>query len=113
MIKHSPYQIIGVGEQASGAEIRQAYLTLVKAYPPERDQQKFREINQAYEAIKDEDSRLQYALFCLPELEFEQLLDDAFSRKPTLSPMAPDDFLKLFNRETIDRALARACKESS
>jgi len=110
MIKHSPYQIIGVSEQASDAEIKQAYLQLVKDNPPERDQQKFRQIRQAYEAIKDEDSRLHYELFHLPEIEFETLLDHAFRREGPLRPMAPDDFLQLFSEELTEKTLAQACR---
>lgn len=107
MMKHSPYQIIGVAEQASDAEIKQAYLQLVKDNPPERDQHRFRQIRQAYEAIKDHDSRLQYALFQLPDLEFEQLLDHAFKREQALQPMAPEDFLKLL-ADSVETALAKS-----
>lgn len=113
MIKHSPYQIIGVGEQATDEEIKQAYLKLVKANPPERDQQKFRQIQQAYQLIKDEDSRLQYALFGLPELEFEQLLDYAFKQESALQSMAVDDFMQLFDKPFVEKILAGACRKPS
>lgn len=112
MIKHSPYQIIGVGEQASDLEIKQAYLYLVKDNPPERNQQRFRQIQQAYDMIKDEDSRLQYELFQLPTVEFEQLLDHAFRREQPLKPMVPADFLRLLT-DSVDKILAKSGSKPS
>ena len=59
----SPYEVLGITSEADDAAIRNAYLTLVKRYPPERHPDKFREIHAAYEMLKDEDRRLRYYLF--------------------------------------------------
>ncbi|GAB4256135.1 MAG: hypothetical protein Kow0065_04760 [Methylomicrobium sp.] len=101
----TPYQLLGVDEQASDAEIKQAYLQRVKDNPPDRDQAQFRQIQQAYEAIKDRDSRLKYALFELPEIDFETLLDHAFGQKATTEPVSADHFFKLLNAVPADKAL--------
>lgn len=111
-INYTPYQILGVNEQAGDAEIKQAYLQRVKANPPDRDQQEFRRIQQAYEKIKDESSRLEYALFALPEVDFEQLLDHAFERGAAVPAMASEAFSKLFAEESIEKALAQAGRPS-
>ncbi|MGY6276286.1 J domain-containing protein [Methylomonas sp. MgM2] len=108
MLKHTPYQIIGVGEDAADAEIKQAYLQLAKRHPPDCDQLQFRRIRQAYELIKDEESRLHYALFDLPDIEFELLLDDAFRRETPAQAMAPGDFMQLFAEESVNSALAKS-----
>ncbi len=73
----SPYEIVGVTEDAGDAEIKQAYLAKVKENPPERDQQQFKEIHNAYISIKDDKSRLSYQLFTLPSVNFDLLVDQA------------------------------------
>lgn len=104
----SPYQLLGVNEHSTDAEIKQAYLQMVKDNPPDRDQQRFRQIQQAYETIKDGDSRLQYSLFHLPEADFDRLLDGAFRQTPDFQPLSADDFHKLLNAAPVERALATA-----
>lgn len=101
----SPYQLLGVSEQASDAEIKQAYLQAVKDNPPDREQARFRQIQQAYEAIKDDDSRLRYALFHLPEADFDALLDNAFRQETDIKPLSADDFFKLLNAVPAEKAL--------
>lgn len=104
---NSPYQILGVSEQATDADIKQAYLQAVKEHPPERDSQRFREIQQAFDLIKDEDSRLRYALFHVPNVEFEALLDRAFGQDGPIRALPVDDFLKLLGTISIDKMLAK------
>lgn len=104
----SPYQLLEVGEHSTDAEIKQAYLKLVKDNPPDRDQERFRQIQQAYETIKDADSRLHYALFNLPNVEFNELLDFAFRQESEFRPMPADDFCKLLNAISADKALSKA-----
>ena len=48
-----PYHVMGVTTNATESELRARYLELVKAFPPERDPEKFREIRAAYEAVND------------------------------------------------------------
>ncbi len=82
----SPYQCLAVDPDASDEQIRQAYLEKVKDFPPERDPEQFQIIQQAYEQIKDQKSRLAYELFHVPALEeFEQLLNELQPRRPSLS----------------------------
>lgn len=109
----TPYQILGVSEHADDAEIKQAYLNSVKENPPDRDQERFQQIQQAYESIKDSDSRINYELFHLPEIDFNALLDCAFKQDPELRAMNPDDFFKLLNTVSIDKAVTNAIKSKA
>jgi curved DNA-binding protein CbpA len=57
------YLRLGIPLDATDAQIRKAYLALIRAHPPEKDPARFQEIATAYEHIKDETARLQTALF--------------------------------------------------
>ena len=56
------YEILGVPRTASADEIRKAYRKLAKKYHPDVSKEKdadvrYREINEAYEVLKDPDKR--------------------------------------------------------
>lgn len=63
------YKILGVDKNASTEEIKKAYRKLAKKYHPdlhpndEKAQEKFKEINEAYEVLSDENKRKQYDAF--------------------------------------------------
>jgi curved DNA-binding protein len=60
------YQILGVDKKASQAEVKKAYRTLALQYHPDRNpgdsqaEDKFKEINEAYQVLGDEDKRAKY-----------------------------------------------------
>jgi len=60
MLKY--YLILGLELRAADEEVRRSYLRLVKRYPPERAPEIFAKISEAYEALKDEPSRIQAGL---------------------------------------------------
>ncbi|MCF7970804.1 MAG: J domain-containing protein [Methylococcaceae bacterium] len=74
---NTAYEILEVATTASDVEIKQAYLRLVKDNPPDRNQEKFQLIHNAYSAIKDHKSRVMHALFMLPKANFDTLIDQA------------------------------------
>ena len=58
-----PYQILGLSQDASEDEIRQRYLALVREFSPERAPQRFAEIRNAYDQLRDPVVSLERRLF--------------------------------------------------
>lgn len=56
------YKILGVPEDASPEEIREAFYKLAHKYHPDKggDPEKFKEINEAYQVLSDKEKRAQY-----------------------------------------------------
>ena len=59
----NPYDRLGIETDADDQTVRSAYLEAIKRFPPERFPERFTAISEAYQALKDEDSRLRYLLF--------------------------------------------------
>ncbi|MDR3583488.1 MAG: molecular chaperone DnaJ [Candidatus Pacebacteria bacterium] len=60
------YDTLGVGKSASDDEIKKAYRKLAHKYHPDKsggDEQKFKEINEAYQVLSDKTKRSQYDQF--------------------------------------------------
>jgi curved DNA-binding protein CbpA len=58
-----PYTVLGLAADSDDEAIRRRYLELVRAYSPERHPEKFAAIREAYESLRDLDTRLRYRLF--------------------------------------------------
>ena len=59
------YEILGVSKDASADEIKKAYRKLSKKYHPDLNkapgaEQKFKDVNEAYEVLNDEQKRARY-----------------------------------------------------
>ena len=54
-----PYAVLTLSRTATAAEIKQAYFTLVRAHPPEREPETFKRIRAAYERLRDPEQRLE------------------------------------------------------
>jgi len=59
------YQILGIAKDAGAEEIKKAYHQLAHKFHPDKggDEQKFKEINEAYHILSDKNKRKK--LFCL------------------------------------------------
>lgn len=60
------YKILGVEKNASGDEIKKAFKKLALQYHPDRpggDEKKFKEINEAYQVLSDNEKRQRYDQF--------------------------------------------------
>jgi len=66
MSKRDYYEILGVSKDASADEIKKAFRKLAVKYHPDKeggDEAKFKEINEAYEVLKDQAKRQRYDQF--------------------------------------------------
>lgn len=66
MTKRDYYELLGVGKTASDDEIKKAFRKLAVKYHPDKeggDEVKFKEINEAYEVLKDKQKRQRYDQF--------------------------------------------------
>jgi len=60
------YKMLGVNRNASKEEIRRAYRELAQKYHPDKkggDEKRFKEINEAYQVLSDDNKRAQYDQF--------------------------------------------------
>ena len=64
--KRDYYEVLGVEKNASDAEIKKAYRKLAMKYHPDQNpgdktaEEKFKEINEAYEVLSDADKKARY-----------------------------------------------------
>jgi curved DNA-binding protein CbpA len=58
-----PYQVLGLSADSDDDAIRRRYLELVKQFSPEKHPEKFAQVRQAYESLRDLTTRLRHRLF--------------------------------------------------
>lgn len=66
MSKRDYYEVLGIAKGASADEIKKAFRKLAVQYHPDKeggDEAKFKEINEAYEVLKDDKKRQRYDQF--------------------------------------------------
>jgi molecular chaperone DnaJ len=66
MTKRDYYEVLGVGKSASADEIKKAFRKAAVQHHPDKeggDETKFKEINEAYEVLKDQQKRQRYDQF--------------------------------------------------
>ena len=61
--KRDYYEVLGIGKDATEADIKKAYRKLAMKYHPDRNQgneeaaEKFKEVNEAYEILSDSEKK--------------------------------------------------------
>ena len=78
-----PYKVLGLPPEADDESIRRRYLELVRQFPPERHPEKFAAVREAYENLRDLNTRLRYRLFEAGQNEsVDALLEEISCRSP-------------------------------
>lgn len=83
-----PHEILGIGRDASGDEIRRAYVALIRIYKPEREPEKFRRVREAYERAD----------------RFRNLMGGAFNEAPQTFQTSEGILRISFDGENVERA---------
>jgi len=104
---NTAYEILDVATTANDVEIKQAYLRQVKNNPPDRDQEKFQLIHGAYSAIKDHKSRVNHALFMLPNANFDVLIEQILQTEQPAN-LSAEYFNQLLSASIDDATLLNA-----
>lgn len=91
----NPYKVLGIEREASEAEIKRAYFSLVREHPPERDPEGFKRVRAAYEQLKAGKERAETDLFLIDEPSQAQVLSalrhsDAEPAPPTRETIVID-----------------------
>jgi molecular chaperone DnaJ len=79
----NPYETLGINKEASQDEIKKAYRDLSKKHHPDKkdgDEDKFKEISQAYEILKDPKKKSQFDHFGSVDDAFSFAINNFFSR---------------------------------
>ena len=83
----NPFELLVVGETADDDEIRAAYQRAIVAHPPDRDPDGFQKVREAFDAVRDEETRIEMRLFGPKPLEnFLELVDEAGEAKRFVGP---------------------------
>lgn len=73
----SHYDVLGVSEDASQEEIKEAFFELVREHPPEQDPDAYQRLREAYDVLSDPVSRREYDTMAQHGDEIESLQEDA------------------------------------
>jgi curved DNA-binding protein CbpA len=77
-----PYEVLELTPDAGESEIRQRYLELVRAFPPDRAPERFAAIHEAYASLRDPAKRVRAQIFSLggKSDSFEAIVADLQAR---------------------------------
>ena len=79
--------ILGVAFNASDEEIRCAYLGKVKEHPPDRSPERFEQIRDAYETLRDPRKRIRDMLLSVnPHAPLRSLIEDEVAPRRYCGP---------------------------
>jgi hypothetical protein len=88
-LDESPQKILGVAQDAKAEEIRAAYLSKIKEYPPEKYPAEFERVRDAYAFFKDPHHRIRMMLQTAdPEAPLVELLDNQKQNRQFVGPEA-------------------------
>jgi curved DNA-binding protein CbpA len=99
-----PFTVLGVGEDADDDQIKQRYLELVRAFPPDREPERFQAYRAAYEAVHDRRKRLEAKLLRTNDAALSRLKLAVVAPSRPVSGRATKATVTALLLEGIDRA---------
>ena len=72
----SHYDVLGISEDASQEEIKDAFFELVREHPPEQDADAYQQLREAYDVLSDPVSRREYDTMAQHGDEIEELQEE-------------------------------------
>ncbi len=105
---NDPFTVLGVGEDAGDDQIKQRYLSLVRAFPPDREPERFQAYRAAYEALRDQRKRLEAKLLRTNDAALSRLKLLVLAPSKPVSGRATKATVSALLVDGIDRACARA-----
>jgi len=107
------YQVLGIGRDASPAEVKSAYRRLAKVHTPEDAPDRFREISRAFEVLSDPDARKRYDAeerLPVPVVLALQEAESLAEKDPAAAVAAAKSVLSAHGRSALVRfCVAQAC----
>lgn len=103
---NNPFTTLGVHEDAGDDEIRQRYLALVRAFPPDLEPQRFQAHRAAYEQLQDERKRLEATLLSMSDSALLRLKASLLRADRTGSGRSTQASVKALLVEGVTKALA-------
>ena len=77
-----PWAVLGVDASATDEQVRAAYVRKVKQHPPDRDQEQFERVRDAYELLRDPRRRARRLVLSVDPLQpLPTLPDQAADRR--------------------------------
>ena len=77
-IDQDPWVVLGIEMDADDRQIRAAYLSKIKEYPPERDAEQFERVRDAYQQLRDGHSRTRRMILSVdPKAPLTSLMADS------------------------------------
>lgn len=104
---NDPFTVLGVGEDAGDDQIKQRYLALVRAFPPDREPERFQAYRAAYEAVRDQRKRLKTKLLRTSDAALLRLKRAAVAPSGPICGRAKKATVTALLLEGIDRACTR------
>jgi curved DNA-binding protein CbpA len=107
-----PFTVLGVGEDAGDEQIKLRYLALVRAFPPDREPERFQAYRAAYEALRDHRKRLESKLLRTNDAALSRLKLHLLAPSKPISGRATKATVSALLVEGIDRACTQAGRDS-